>query len=44
VPPESFARFDRFWRCTECGQPYWKGSHVEILEEWMREIRQPQGE
>jgi uncharacterized protein with PIN domain len=36
VPPESFARFDRFWRCQDCGQPYWRGSHVEALEEWMR--------
>lgn len=38
VPPESFAAFDRFWRCADCGQPYWRGSHVEILEEWMRRL------
>jgi uncharacterized protein with PIN domain len=36
VPAESFAAFDRFWRCAACGRPYWRGSHVETLEEWMR--------
>jgi uncharacterized protein with PIN domain len=38
VPPESFARFHRFWRCGDCGQVYWRGSHVEILEEWIRDL------
>ena len=38
VPPESFARFDRFWRCPDCGQPYWRGSHVDVLEDWIRKL------
>lgn len=38
VPKESFERFDEFWRCPDCGQPYWRGSHVDVLEDWMREL------
>ncbi len=35
VPPESYRHFDRFWRCRDCQQVYWKGSHVEEIEEWL---------
>jgi len=38
VPAESYARFERFWRCPDCCQVYWRGSHVEELEEWMRSL------
>jgi uncharacterized protein with PIN domain len=27
VPSAVLARHRRFWRCTACGRPYWKGSH-----------------
>lgn len=38
VPPESYARFDRFRRCPGCGQVYWRGRHVEEIEAWIRTL------
>jgi uncharacterized protein len=32
VPPRSRAAFDRFARCTSCGQVFWPGSHVDDLQ------------
>ena len=37
VPPKSFQHFDRFWRCSDCHQVYWRGSHVKDIEKWMRD-------
>jgi uncharacterized protein len=31
VPPRSRAAFDRFARCTDCGQVFWPGSHLDDL-------------
>ena len=27
------------WRCTDCGQVFWKGSHWDRMRETLREIR-----
>ena len=27
LPEDTKHRFDEFWRCSECGRVYWKGSH-----------------
>ncbi|OYT52334.1 hypothetical protein B6U66_02280 [Candidatus Bathyarchaeota archaeon ex4484_135] len=32
VPEGSWSRYDRFWRCTGCGQVYWQGSHWANIE------------
>jgi len=31
VPPKVFAVYEEFFRCTECGHIYWRGSHVERI-------------
>ena len=38
VPPLSYAAFDRFWRCADCGRVLWRGSHVERTLRWIRRI------
>jgi len=32
LEPETLACFEAFWRCGDCGQIYWKGSHYERLQ------------
>jgi uncharacterized protein with PIN domain len=27
APPRAWRRCDRFWRCAECGQLFWHGTH-----------------
>ena len=38
VPDETFAIFEEFFRCEDCGKIYWKGSHYERMESWMKEL------
>jgi len=33
--------FQDFHRCTGCQQVYWRGSHVERMEKWLRAILPP---
>ncbi|MCJ7536516.1 MAG: Mut7-C RNAse domain-containing protein [Anaerolineales bacterium] len=33
--------FQDFNRCTGCRQVYWRGSHVERMEKWLRDILPP---
>lgn len=35
--------FDEFQRCPGCGQVYWKGSHYQHIQEFIRDILQRQG-
>jgi uncharacterized protein len=35
VPPRSRAAFDRFARCTGCGQVFWPGSHLDGLGDFL---------
>ncbi|RLI38705.1 hypothetical protein DRO60_02845 [Candidatus Bathyarchaeota archaeon] len=40
VPEGSWRRYERFWRCTGCGQVYWQGSHWSNIERVLREARE----
>lgn len=33
LPPRTAERYQEFWRCSGCGQIYWKGSHFKSLEQ-----------
>ena len=32
VPTYTFLTHDQFWRCTNCGKIYWRGSHTKLAE------------
>ena len=40
VPEGSWRRYDRFWRCTGCGQVYWQGSHWTNIENVLARARE----
>jgi len=33
LPPRTFAWLDEFYRCTECGRFFWKGTHWAAISE-----------
>ncbi len=39
VDPAIRARFDAFRRCRDCGRAYWKGSHYDEMERFVRAVR-----
>ncbi len=43
VPEGSWRRYDRFWRCTGCGQIYWQGSHWSNIEAVLSRARELAG-
>jgi uncharacterized protein len=36
VPQLSKEMFEEFFQCTQCKKVYWKGSHYDRMEEWVR--------
>ena len=40
VPEGSWRRYERFWRCTGCGQVYWQGSHWSNIEAVLARARE----
>ena len=38
LPARTRREFDRFARCTACGQVYWPGSHVDAVEDFVADI------
>lgn len=38
LAPGTARSFDEFWRCTECGRPYWRGAHREGLTRLIEEL------
>jgi uncharacterized protein with PIN domain len=40
VDPDILARFDRFWRCANCGKVYWRGSHYQRMLEAVQRINE----
>lgn len=40
VPRATSVHYDEFWKCSECGQVYWHGSHWKRIEETLREARE----
>jgi uncharacterized protein len=43
LPPRTRTTFDTFTRCTECGQVYWPGSHVDAVDEFVSRARAATG-
>jgi uncharacterized protein with PIN domain len=33
VPPRSYEVNDRFWECERCGQPFWRGTHWQRIQD-----------
>jgi uncharacterized protein with PIN domain len=40
VDPDILVRFDRFWRCANCGKVYWRGSHYRRMLEAVQRINE----
>jgi uncharacterized protein with PIN domain len=36
LEPDIAQRFERFWRCGDCGRVYWRGSHYYRLLQRLR--------
>jgi uncharacterized protein with PIN domain len=41
VPPRVREAWDEFYRCTKCGQVYWKGTHWKRIGERLDRAREP---
>ncbi len=39
VPEGSFQRQDKFWKCQDCNQVYWSGTHWEKIRNSLEKIR-----
>jgi len=40
VPTTILDTHDEFWRCTNCGQIYWKGTHWARMRELIERVRE----
>jgi uncharacterized protein with PIN domain len=38
VPPKTAAWCDTYYRCTDCGQAYWQGTHIERMQKTIARI------
>ncbi len=38
VPPLVWETHDTFWQCPSCGRIYWKGSHLQRVEEFIQTV------
>ncbi len=38
VPEGAWASNDKFWKCTNCGKVYWKGTHWRGINERLRKL------
>lgn len=38
LPPRTRVEHDRFARCTDCGQVYWPGSHVDAVAPFLTDV------
>ena len=36
LPPNTALYFDEFYQCLQCGKVYWKGSHYDRMEKFIR--------
>lgn len=43
IPPRTYHWVDRFWECTSCHQPFWKGTHWQRIQETLEKISQVLG-
>ena len=40
IPEATSSYYDEFWKCSGCGQVYWRGSHWKRIEKTLREARE----
>jgi len=40
IPEATSTYYDDFWKCSDCGQIYWHGSHWKRIEKTLREARE----
>ncbi len=38
VPKGVIEKIDEFWKCTNCDQVYWEGTHIEKLQKFVVEL------
>ncbi len=38
LPVKTRTFFDCFWQCDSCGKVYWRGSHYQRIQEWMKQF------
>jgi len=39
IPEGVLEYHDKFWKCDECDQIYWEGTHIKNLQEFVRKIK-----
>ncbi|MGC9332261.1 MAG: Mut7-C RNAse domain-containing protein [Bacteroidales bacterium] len=39
LPDDTLNHHHEFWKCTGCGQVYWKGSHFKQILKWLDELK-----
>ncbi|HXH04514.1 MAG TPA: Mut7-C RNAse domain-containing protein [Candidatus Competibacteraceae bacterium] len=39
LPGAILERYRAFYRCADCGQVYWEGSHYDRMNQWVQELR-----
>jgi uncharacterized protein len=39
LPPRTKDYYEEFYRCTECGKVYWKGSHFKRMSEFIEKLK-----
>ncbi len=39
VQPNTYAHYDRFWRCPNCGQIYWQGAHWKQIQQTLTQAQ-----
>lgn len=40
VPPKVFEVNERFWKCKDCNQVYWEGTHIANLKKFVGEVNE----
>jgi uncharacterized protein with PIN domain len=38
LPENTRLHFQEFWQCLQCQRVYWKGSHYDRMEAWIRKL------
>ncbi|WP_255430802.1 Mut7-C RNAse domain-containing protein [Candidatus Nitrosopumilus sp. SW] len=41
IPQGVFDNNEKFWRCENCGQIYWEGTHIKNLQEFVKKLKRP---
>ena len=42
LPSKTLLYFNEFFQCTSCRKVYWKGSHFERMQEFIKSLNQSQ--